>query len=124
MGGPSAELHVYRTLSLRRSQRWAWRIVAANGRCVAIGGEGYTSEVEAGDRGWMLATGHYLTSAKLYVYRTRSLRRSQRWAWRIVAANGRNIAASGEGYGSKDEAGKRGSMLMNGSYALTATLRA
>lgn len=33
--------------------------------------------------------------AVLDVYRTKSLRRSQRWAWRIVAENGRTVAASG-----------------------------
>ena len=32
---PKAVLDVYRTKSLRRSQRWAWRIVAENGRTVA-----------------------------------------------------------------------------------------
>lgn len=43
-------------------------------------------------------------SARLVVYRTRSLRRSQRWAWKLVAANGRIVAVSGEGYGSEAEA--------------------
>ena len=40
----------------------------------------------------------------IIVYRTRSLRRSQRWAWRLVASNGRTIATSGEGYSNRDEA--------------------
>jgi len=35
--------------------------------------------------------------ASLVIYKTRSLRRSQRWAWRLVASNGRTIATSGEG---------------------------
>ena len=35
---PKAVLDVYRTKSLRRSQRWAWRIVAENGRTVATSG--------------------------------------------------------------------------------------
>lgn len=38
------------------------------------------------------------------VYRTRSLRPSQRWAWRLVALNGRIVATSGEGYRDKSEA--------------------
>ena len=42
--------------------------------------------------------------ASLVIYKTRSLRRSQRWAWRLVASNGRTIATSGEGYANRSEA--------------------
>ena len=55
--------------------------------------------------------------AKLVIYRTRSLRRSQRWAWRLVAANGRIIAASGEGYSDKGECRTLGLTFANGWYA-------
>ena len=55
--------------------------------------------------------------AKLVTYRTRSPRRSQRWAWRLVAANGRIIAASGEGYSDKGECRTRGLTFANGWYA-------
>ena len=54
-----AELHTYRTRSLRRSQRWAWRLVAANGRTIATSGEGYGSRAEAAERGWAIVTGRY-----------------------------------------------------------------
>ena len=59
MTDPSAELHIYRTRSLRRSQRWAWRLVAANGRTLADSGEGYSDRLEAADRGWAVVTGNY-----------------------------------------------------------------
>lgn len=54
-----AELHVYRTRSLRRSQRWAWRLLAANGRTIATSGEGYGDRREAAARGWAVVAGHY-----------------------------------------------------------------
>ena len=56
-------------------------------------------------------------SAKLIIYRTRSLRRSQRWAWRLVAANGRIIATSGEGYSTSTSAQRMGVAVMGGVYA-------
>lgn len=54
-----AELVVYPTRSLRRSQRWAWRLVAANGRTIATSGEGYADRTEAHERGWAVVTGAY-----------------------------------------------------------------
>lgn len=56
---PKAALYVHRTRSLRRSQRWAWKIVAENGRIVATSGEGYTDYAEALNRGTFIATGGY-----------------------------------------------------------------
>jgi len=56
--------------------------------------------------------------AVLDVYRTRSLRRSQRWAWRIVAENGRTVAASGEGYTDRSEALNRGTFIAQGGYEI------
>lgn len=55
----SAIFEVFRTLSLRRSQRWAWRLVAANGRTIATSGEGYGDRREAAARGWAVVAGHY-----------------------------------------------------------------
>ena len=55
--------------------------------------------------------------ADLIVYRSRSLRPSQRWGWRLVAPNGRIIAASGEGYSDKGECRTRGLTVANGWYA-------
>ena len=54
--------------------------------------------------------------AKLVIYRTRSLRRSQRWAWRLVASNGRIIATSGEGYVSRNNALHMGMRVTNGDH--------
>lgn len=42
--------------------------------------------------------------AHVEVYATRSLRRSQRWAWRLRALNGRIVAESGEGYADRGRA--------------------
>lgn len=55
--------------------------------------------------------------AKLEVYRTRSLRRSQRWAWRLVASNGRTIATSGEGYANRLDAVVLAAQVVDGDYA-------
>ena len=55
--------------------------------------------------------------AKLVIYRTRSLRRSQRWAWRLVASNGRIVATSGEGYANIGEAMHQGRKVVRGEYA-------
>ena len=49
---------VYRTRSLRRSQRWAWRATADNGRSVATRGEGYTHRAEA-ERMALVVLGHH-----------------------------------------------------------------
>ena len=56
-------------------------------------------------------------AATLTVYRTRSLRRSQRWAWRLTTPNGRIIATSGEGYSDRNEARVRGLSICDGWYA-------
>ena len=55
--------------------------------------------------------------AKLVIYRTRSLRRSQRWAWRLVAANGRIVATSGEGYSDKGRARGMALDVVSGWYS-------
>lgn len=52
----------------------------------------------------------------LTVYRTRSLRRSQRWAWRLTATNGRVVAVSGEGYAHEAEAERMGRAVCGGAY--------
>lgn len=55
-------------------------------------------------------------TATLTIYRTRSVRRSQRWAWRLTAGNGRIVATSGEGYTRKDEAERMARLVVSGSY--------
>lgn len=60
---------------------------------------------------------HASMAATLVVFRTRSFRRSQRWAWRLVAANGRTVATSGEGYSGRGECRTRGLTVANGWYA-------
>lgn len=43
-------------------------------------------------------------TATIEVYRTRAVRRSQRWAWRMRATNGQIVATSGEGYTDRGHA--------------------
>ena len=54
--------------------------------------------------------------ATLHIYRGRSLRRSQRWRWRLVAGNGRIVAESGEGYSDRGQAEMRGRGVTDGVY--------
>lgn len=59
----------------------------------------------------------------LEVYRSRSLRRSQRWRWRLVHRNGRVIAESGEGYANRPEAERMGLAVVNGEHAKPTVIR-
>ena len=54
--------------------------------------------------------------ATLIIFRRRTVVRSQRWGWRLVAANGRIVATSGEGYTDRDEARRMGVMVTCGLY--------
>ena len=56
------------------------------------------------------------------VYRTRSLRRSQRWAWRAIHSNGNIIATSGEGYYDRWEARRMGEMVTGGYYRVRVVM--
>ena len=58
----------------------------------------------------------------LEVYRTRSLRRSQRWAWRAIHANGNIIATSGEGYANAWQARRMGEMVLGGHYSVRVVM--
>ena len=58
-----AEFEVYRTRSLRRSERWRWRLTHANGRILAVSSEGYTDRAEAERIGWQVVTGRYDVAA-------------------------------------------------------------
>lgn len=58
----------------------------------------------------------------LEVYRTRSLRRSQRWAWRAIHRNGRTIATSGEGYARATEARAMGERVTDGYYSVRVVM--
>lgn len=54
--------------------------------------------------------------ATLIIFRRRTVVRSQRWGWRLVAANGRIVATSGEGYTTKESAHAMGLSVVTGSY--------
>jgi uncharacterized protein YegP (UPF0339 family) len=50
------------------------------------------------------------------VYRSKSLLRSQRFRWRLVAANGRVVAESGEGYANRAECVETAIAIICGAY--------
>ncbi len=60
--------------------------------------------------------------ATVTVYRRRTLARNQRWGWRMVAANGRTIATSGEGYANKREAVDMAYAVTSGDHDTVTTI--
>lgn len=60
----TATLKVYRSLSLRRNQRWRWKLTHLNGRQLAESGEGYANQGEARRMGVKVISGHYLKLAE------------------------------------------------------------
>lgn len=113
-----ADLGFYRTRSLRRSQRWSWRLTEAHGDQVAAAGEGYTDRAEAERIAYRVVTGQY-AAVPPEIYRTRSLRRSQRWAWRLRIPNGHQVAISGEGYANRAVAARMAHQVVSGQYLVS-----
>ena len=52
----------------------------------------------------------------LVVFRSRFRRPSQRWFWKYIHANGRELCRSSEGYYSKDEALRQARKVLGGAY--------
>ncbi len=52
------------------------------------------------------------------VYRTKSLFRSEKWRWRLIASTGDILAESGEGYANRLYAEGRAAAVCQGEYAL------
>lgn len=112
---PEARLEVYRTRSLRRSQRWAWRLVAANGRIIARSSEGYSHRYHAVRVGSDVCSGGQ--PGTLYVWSSKSLIGKQRWVWTFAdKASGKVLANGGEGYARYAEAFGRGNAVTKGNY--------
>jgi hypothetical protein len=59
------------------------------------------------------------SQAVLTVYRTRSLRRSQRWAWKLTSGVD-VIAVSGEGYANLEHARSMALLVTSGGYKSAA----
>lgn len=114
MSSSTARAYVIKSASLLLSQRWRWNLVTANGRDVANSGEGYRDRDFAAMMLYRVVTGYY-ADKPVEVYRTLSLRPSQRYAWRLVV-NGRKVAGSGEGYTDNDEAKRMGNRVVSGAY--------
>lgn len=88
------------------SGEWRWEYVAQNGRTVADSATGYASREDAEE-----AAGRFEEVApeadsvgRGNAYFTVYKDRSGEWRWRLVAANGRIIADSGEGYTERNDA--------------------
>lgn len=54
-----SHFEVYRSRSLRRSQRWRWRLTHRNGNILAVSSEGYANRADASHVGWQVVTGLY-----------------------------------------------------------------
>ena len=58
-----------------------------------------------------------IVDARLEVYRSKSLLRSEKWRWRLVAGNGLVVATSSEGYTNKEDATRMAaSVVIDGFY--------
>lgn len=55
---------------------------------------------------------------RIEVYKTRSLLRRQRYGFRVIAANGEQVA-QGEGYARRTDARERGEWLVGQAHAFT-----
>jgi len=101
---------------------WRWRHVTSNGRTVADSAEGYSSEnaaKEASERFESIAPeADTVKQGKTYftVYKDRA----KEWRWRLVAANGRIVADSGEGYTERNDAVEALERVKSHSKAPTA----
>jgi uncharacterized protein YegP (UPF0339 family) len=89
-----------------RANKYRWRLVAQNGEIVADSGEGYGSESDA--REAVSRVQSAAADARVPRYDVEHFEifedRAGEYRWRLVASNGRIIADSGEGYGSKSDA--------------------
>ena len=52
--GDRLTITVYRSRSLKRNQRYRWRVRDLNGKLLANGGEGYSDRKRATDMAWHL----------------------------------------------------------------------
>lgn len=57
--------------------------------------------------------------ASLTFHRTLTPIRANRWRWRLVAANGRVVAASSEGYANRADAERNARLVVGGGYIVT-----
>lgn len=60
--------------------------------------------------------------SRLVVYRRLLARRTQRWRWRLIAANGRKVANGGEGYANRNDALGAARAVISGAYADANTI--
>jgi uncharacterized protein YegP (UPF0339 family) len=52
-------LHVYRSRSVFRGEKWRWRLVAGNGAVLAVSSEGYANRGECADMAMQVTNGNY-----------------------------------------------------------------
>lgn len=54
--------------------------------------------------------------ARLVIYRSRSIRRNQRWRWKLIAENGNVLCVSSEGYANRQVCTDIALGILNGNY--------
>lgn len=85
---------------------WRWRLVADNGNIMADSGQGYASKsgvdeaIESIQSHGTAATALAVNSATFEIYEDDA----DEWRWRLRHRNGRIMADSGQGYGSRSDA--------------------
>lgn len=55
-------------------------------------------------------------TARLVVYRSKSLLRRERWRWHLLSGN-QLVAESGEGYANRDECEQMARQVIQGGYS-------
>lgn len=88
------------------AESYRWRLVASNGEIIADSGEGYASKAKA--REAIARVRDVAPDAAIPSFDDGHFEvfedAAGEYRWRLVASNGRIIADSGEGYGSKGAA--------------------
>ena len=95
----------------RKDSKWAFRVRAANGQCVATdGSRGYESKRSAKSTLTKLLAGDY-DVCEIYA------RKDGKYAFRIKASNGQTVATDGsQGYEARSSAKKTSDKILAGTY--------
>ncbi len=95
----------------RKDGKWAFRVKAANGQCVATdGSQGYSSKASAKSTLTKLLSGGY-DECEIYA------RKDGKFAFRIKSSNGQTVATDGsQGYEARSSAKKTSDKILAGTY--------
>ena len=98
-------------LYTRKDGKWAFRVLASNGQCVATdGSQGYESKASAKSTLTRLLAGSY-NVCEIYA------RKDGKYAFRIKASNGQTVATDGsQGYEARASAKKTSDNILSDAY--------